>query len=64
MDEKRRIKEVKVFEGGVINIGFISFTTRFEIIEKDCNLTTIKSSYLYEIKDESSANEAGITIST
>lgn len=63
LDHENRVKEVKTKEGGVLTLGYTSFMTRFEIIDKGCNHTTIRSSYIYEINDVDSANEAGTNVS-
>lgn len=61
---KKRIKEVQVIGGGKLDLGYVSFLTRFEIIEKGFNLTTVRSSFTYQIKDEDSANESLATART
>lgn len=63
LDQKHYVKEVMTIEGGVLTLGYTSFRTRFEIIKKGKNLTTVKSSYTYEINDADSANEAGTSVS-
>ncbi|XP_068635099.1 uncharacterized protein [Aristolochia californica] len=58
LDHQRRIKEVDVIEAGVLKRDFTFFRTRFEIIAKDPNTTTIRSTIKYEL-DPKSPTAAG-----
>ncbi|XP_068635625.1 uncharacterized protein [Aristolochia californica] len=58
LDHQRRIKEVDVIEAGVLKRDFTFFRTRFEIIAKGSNTTTIRSTIIYEL-DPKSPTAAG-----
>lgn len=57
LDDEQLIKEVKLIGGGVLDFGYISFRTRFEIIDEGPNQCTVKSTVMYEIEDQFGANE-------
>ncbi|KAL0918193.1 hypothetical protein M5K25_010187 [Dendrobium thyrsiflorum] len=52
VDNEKHVKEIKVIEGGLIELGFSSYLIHFEIIEKEKSISIIKSSILYELKDD------------
>ncbi|KAM3730529.1 hypothetical protein ACB098_12G094600 [Castanea mollissima] len=46
----------KVIEGRYLDLGFIFFRVRFEIIEKDNDSCIIKSTIEYDVKEKAAAN--------
>ena len=56
LDNEKRIKEIEVIEGGILDLGFTLFRVRFEIIEKSNDSCIIKSTIEYDIKEEAVAN--------
>ncbi|XP_020259448.1 S-norcoclaurine synthase-like isoform X2 [Asparagus officinalis] len=52
LDNEKRIKEVEVIQGGLLDLGFKSHRVRFEIMEKNQSHSIIKSTIEYEIDDE------------
>lgn len=62
LDHEQMIKEVNLIQGGVLDFGFISFRTTFEIIDKGPNQCTVKSTVMYDIKHQFSANESMATV--
>lgn len=55
VDNERRLKETVTIEGGVLDLGFSSYAVSFEILEKDQNSSTIRSTIKYEISEELAA---------
>nr|GMD64072.1 S-norcoclaurine synthase 2-like [Ipomoea batatas] len=64
VDNKKRVKEVEVIEGGYMNLGFTLFRVRFEIIEKDESTCVTKTTIEYEVKEESAANASFVSTQT
>ncbi|KAG9452448.1 hypothetical protein H6P81_005352 [Aristolochia fimbriata] len=60
LDQQRRVKEVDVIENGVLNKDFTFFRTRFEIIPKGPNATTIRSIIKYELNPKSATAAANM----
>ncbi|KAJ4959537.1 hypothetical protein NE237_026648 [Protea cynaroides] len=59
VDDKKRMKETEVIEGGKLELGFLLYRVRFEILENDTNSSSIIISTIeYEIKDEFASNSA------
>ncbi|KAL9420329.1 hypothetical protein AB3S75_037995 [Citrus x aurantiifolia] len=52
IDDKKRITEVEIIEGGVKDLGADYILTRAEIIEKDPQTTIVRSTVDYEINDK------------
>ncbi|XP_077234293.1 norbelladine synthase-like [Tasmannia lanceolata] len=55
IDDERRVKDVDMFEGGFLDLGFNLFRYRLEIVEKDADSSIIRSTIFYELDDEHSA---------
>ncbi|KAJ7950938.1 S-norcoclaurine synthase [Quillaja saponaria] len=56
IDNEKRIKEMEVIEGGYLELGFTLYVFRTEVIEKGNDSSIIKSSILYDIKEEAADN--------
>lgn len=56
IDDEKRVKEAEAVEGGYLDIGFIVYWVRFEIIEKgeDCCIT--RPMIEYDAKEEAATN--------
>ncbi|KAJ3707036.1 hypothetical protein LUZ61_010741 [Rhynchospora tenuis] len=52
IDDENYIKEARGLEGGALDAGFCSYLVRFEIIPKDNNSSTIRSTIEYEVDDK------------
>ncbi|KAI9110632.1 hypothetical protein K1719_018498 [Acacia pycnantha] len=52
IDNKNMIKEVEIVEGWYLELGFTSFRTRLQVIEKGEDSSFIKSTMEYEFKEE------------
>ncbi|KAF6175328.1 hypothetical protein GIB67_021833 [Kingdonia uniflora] len=61
IDHHKRLKEVRLIEGGYLELGCSFYMDSFHIIEKDCD-SCIKSTTTYEIEDET-ANQVESLIS-
>ncbi|XP_039122876.1 norbelladine synthase-like [Dioscorea cayenensis subsp. rotundata] len=59
IDDEKRIKEAYVVEGGYLELGFISYMVRFEVIEKSEADSIIMSTIEYEV-DEDFASKASL----
>ena len=55
------MKELKVMEGGYLDLGLTLFRVRFEIIENDNDSCIIKSTIEYDVKEEAVANTSYVT---
>ncbi|GKV18561.1 hypothetical protein SLEP1_g28924 [Rubroshorea leprosula] len=62
IDNEKRVKETEDVEGGYLDLGFTLYRVRFEVIEKDKDSCSIKSTVEYDIKEEAAANASIITI--
>ncbi|XP_009766944.1 norbelladine synthase-like [Nicotiana sylvestris] len=51
IDDKKRVKEVEIIEGGYLDLGFSFYGIKFEVIEKDENLSIVKITIDFETKD-------------
>lgn len=60
-DNEKHMKELKVIEGGHLELGFTHFCIRFKIIEKDNDSCTIKSTIKYDVKEGAIANTLYVT---
>ncbi|PON49519.1 Bet v I/Major latex protein [Trema orientale] len=58
VDHEKRVKEAEVIEGGYLEFA------RFEIIEKDDRSSIIKSTFEYQVNDDSAANVSLVSIDT
>lgn len=56
IDDEKRIKEAHIIEGGYLQLGFISYMNRLEIIKKEDAVSVIKSSVVYEVAEEFASN--------
>uniref|UniRef100_A0AAU6SI64 1-phenethylisoquinoline scaffold synthase n=1 Tax=Gloriosa superba TaxID=41220 RepID=A0AAU6SI64_GLOSU len=63
VDDKKRVKDVDVIEGGYLELGFSAYKVRFEILEKEGGVgSVIRNVVEYEISDELAANASYITV--
>ncbi|KAK2434779.1 norbelladine synthase [Trifolium repens] len=62
IDHENRIKETEMIEGGYLDFGFTLFRVRLEVIEKGEDLSIIKSSIEYEVKEENAANASLVSV--
>lgn len=64
VDDEKRVKEAEVVEGGYLDLGFVSYRVRFEVIEKEEkeNECVTRVTIEYEVKDEVAQNAALVTI--
>ncbi|OIT31470.1 PREDICTED: S-norcoclaurine synthase 1-like [Nicotiana attenuata] len=51
IDDEKRVKEVEIVEGGYLDLGFSFYGIKFEVIEKDENLSIVKMTIDFETKD-------------
>ncbi|TVU15925.1 hypothetical protein EJB05_39469 [Eragrostis curvula] len=51
IDNENRVKEAAATEGDILNLGFTTYLTRFEIIEKGPGSSVIRSTVEYEFDD-------------
>jgi hypothetical protein len=51
IDNENRVKEAAVIEGDLLSLGFITYVTRFQIIEKGPSSSVITSTVEYEYHD-------------
>ncbi|RRT35809.1 hypothetical protein BHE74_00043185 [Ensete ventricosum] len=57
VDDENRVKEATVVEGGYLEIGFLSFLVRLEIIDKEEGVSSIiRSTIEYEVDEEHAGN--------
>ncbi|XP_068634147.1 uncharacterized protein [Aristolochia californica] len=56
LDHANRVKEVDVISGGVLDLGYNSFRTRFEIVNLGPTTSTIRSIILFDIKDDKASD--------
>ncbi|KAL6651303.1 hypothetical protein ACP70R_010228 [Stipagrostis hirtigluma subsp. patula] len=52
IDDENRVKEAAAIEGDILNIGFLKYVTRFEIIEKGPGSSVIRSTVEYEFDEK------------
>ncbi|PON77557.1 Bet v I/Major latex protein [Parasponia andersonii] len=64
VDHEKRVKEAEVIEGGYLDFGFKYLRVRFEIIDKDDRSSIIKSTFEYQLNDDSAANVSLVSIDT
>ncbi|KAK2381161.1 hypothetical protein P8452_37222 [Trifolium repens] len=62
IDHENRIKETEMIEGGYLDFGFTLFRVRLQVIEKGEDLSIIKSSIEYEVKEENAANASLVSV--
>ncbi|XP_028112712.1 S-norcoclaurine synthase 2-like [Camellia sinensis] len=55
IDDKKRVKETEVVEGGYLDFGFSLFRVRLEIIEKGEESCITGSTIEYEVKEDAAA---------
>ncbi|XP_009628155.1 norbelladine synthase-like [Nicotiana tabacum] len=58
VDNEKRYKQSEVIEGGYVDLGYIFYGIRFEVIEKDENSCITKFTVSYEVEDVKLANHA------
>jgi hypothetical protein len=51
-----------MIEGGYLDFGFTLFRVRLQVIEKGEDLSIIKSSIEYEVKEENAANASLVSV--
>jgi hypothetical protein len=51
IDNESRVKEAAVIKGDILDLGFTTYVTRFEIVEKGPGSTVIRSTVEYEYDD-------------
>ncbi|CAN6229375.1 unnamed protein product [Urochloa humidicola] len=51
IDNENRVKEAAVIEGDILELGFNTYVTRFEIVEKGPSSSVIRSTVEYEYDD-------------
>ncbi|TVU15944.1 hypothetical protein EJB05_39488 [Eragrostis curvula] len=51
IDNENRVKEAAAIEGDILNLGFTTYVTRFEIIEKGPGSSVIRSTVEYGFDD-------------
>lgn len=51
IDDESRVKEAAAIEGDILDLGFITYLTRFEIVEKGPGTSVIRSTVEYEYDD-------------
>ncbi|XP_062226589.1 norbelladine synthase-like [Phragmites australis] len=51
IDNENLVKEAAAIEGDILNLGFIKYVTRFEIISKGASSSVIRSTVEYEFDD-------------
>ncbi|XP_042018685.1 norbelladine synthase-like [Salvia splendens] len=58
VDNKKRVKEAEVVEGGFLDLGFTLYRMRFNVIEVEGNekQCITRSTIEYELKEEAAAN--------
>ncbi|KAK4363669.1 hypothetical protein RND71_018910 [Anisodus tanguticus] len=56
------ILEAQVVEGGLLDLGFILYKVKFEVIEKDKETCITKTTIEYEVKEEEAANASFVSI--
>ncbi|KAL2329253.1 hypothetical protein Fmac_022680 [Flemingia macrophylla] len=62
VDNKKRIKETEVIEGGYLDLGFTLFRVRFEVTEKGEESSILKSTIEYEVKEENTSNASLVSV--
>ncbi|KAJ8535658.1 hypothetical protein K7X08_023378 [Anisodus acutangulus] len=62
VDEEKRVKIAQVVEGGLLDLGFILYKVKFEVIEKDKETCITKTTIEYEVKEEEAANASFVSI--
>ncbi|CAL5030296.1 unnamed protein product [Urochloa decumbens] len=58
IDNENRVKEAAVIEGDILELGFNTYLTRFEIVEKGPSSSVIRSTVEYEYDDRRPELEA------
>lgn len=61
VDNEKHVKEVEMVEGGFLDMGFLLYRVRLEILERDGDSSIIRSTVEYEIAEESAAYASLIT---
>ncbi|XXG66675.1 hypothetical protein AAC387_Pa06g0202 [Persea americana] len=56
IDHENRVKETEVVEGGFLDLGFLLYRVRLQVLEKGSDLSIIQSTIEYELAEESAAN--------
>ncbi|KAM3220939.1 hypothetical protein P3L10_020207 [Capsicum annuum] len=51
VDDEKRVKEIEIVEGGLLDLGFNFYKIKLEIIEKDDNPSIINFTTNFEIND-------------
>ncbi|KAM3215597.1 hypothetical protein ACQJBY_067557 [Aegilops geniculata] len=64
IDNENFVKEALVIEGGFLDLGFLKYFVRFEIVGDADKTCTIRSTVEYEVEDEHTGNASFVTTST
>lgn len=56
IEHENRLKETEVVEGGFLDLGFLLYRVRLQVLEKDSDSSIIQSTIEYELAEESAAN--------
>ncbi|RWR89693.1 Bet v I domain-containing protein [Cinnamomum micranthum f. kanehirae] len=56
IDHENRVKETEVVEGGFLDLGFLLYRIRLQVLEKDSDSSIIQSTIEYELAEEAAAN--------
>nr|XP_009599128.1 S-norcoclaurine synthase 1-like [Nicotiana tomentosiformis] len=51
IDDEKQVKDVEIFEGGFLDLGFSFYLIKWEVMEKSENLSIIKLTLDFETKD-------------
>ncbi|XP_020262489.1 S-norcoclaurine synthase-like [Asparagus officinalis] len=62
LDNEKRIKELSVTQGALLDLGFTSELIRLEILDKDESYCTVKTTIEYEIEDEHEAKASLVDV--
>ncbi|XP_010274281.1 PREDICTED: S-norcoclaurine synthase 2-like [Nelumbo nucifera] len=58
IDDEERLKVIRMIEGGYLDLGFTLFEYNTQIIEKDAESCTIRSTTVFEVDEKFEANAA------
>ncbi|EMS58908.1 S-norcoclaurine synthase [Triticum urartu] len=64
IDNENFVKEALVIEGGLLDLGFLKYLVRLEIVGDADKTCIIRSTVEYEVEDEHTGNASFITAST
>ncbi|KAJ0970842.1 hypothetical protein J5N97_018801 [Dioscorea zingiberensis] len=58
IDDEKRVKEAHVVEGGYLQLGFLFYMVRFEVIAQSETTSVVKSTIEYEIEEKFATNSS------